>query len=171
VCWGTLAPPFPGSEPTPTKAEGKVKTALQLLDILLALAPYLSVVQNSEVVEVVICDGVLDMSDGVVGMRLVPLLAEKDHTISVGVMALSRVLFEFKSTLRRVRSMKVESNYCLVQMISRQSTSCRFSTLSIPFSLKEVVKLSRLSLVLSSFACNSLPTEVTPTRGYSSGAD
>jgi len=38
-------------------------------------------------------------------------------------MALSRVPFEFKSTLRHVRSMKVESNHCLVQVISRQSTS------------------------------------------------
>jgi len=80
----------------------------------------------------------------------VPLLAaEKDHTIGAGVMALSRVLFELKSTLHHVRSMKGESNYRLVQMISRQSTSCRFSMPSIPFSLQEIVKSSRLSLVLS----------------------
>ena len=67
-------------------------------------------------------------------------------------MALSQVLFEFKSTLRHVRSMKVESNYCLVQMSSRQSTSHRFPTPSIAFSLQEIVKLSRPSLVLSSVA-------------------
>ena len=87
-----------------------------------------------------------------VGMVGASLAAEKDHTVSAGVMALSRVLFEFRSTLRHMRSMKVESNYCVVQMISRQSTSCRFSTPSIPFSLQEIVKLSRLSLVLSNFA-------------------
>jgi len=75
------------------------------------------------------------------------LAAERDHTISTGVMALSWVHCEFKSTLRHVRSMKGESNYRLVQMISRQSTSRRFSTPSIPLSLQEIVKLSRLSSV------------------------
>lgn len=88
-----------------------------------------------------------------VGMVGASLAAEKDHTISAGVMALSRVLFEFKSTLRHVRSRKVEANYLRVQMISPQSTSRQFSTLSIPFSLQEIVKSSRLSLVLSRFVC------------------
>jgi len=74
-------------------------------------------------------------------------------TISAEVMALSQVLFMLNSTRRHVRSMKVGSNYSLVQMISRQSTPRRFSTPSIPFSLQEIVKLSRLSLALSSFAC------------------
>jgi len=57
----------------PKEKEGKVKTALQMLDILLVLAPYLPGVQKSEVVDVVVRGGVLDVSDGVVGMRLVPL--------------------------------------------------------------------------------------------------
>lgn len=88
-----------------------------------------------------------------VGMVGASLAAEKDHTISAGVMALSRVLFEFRSTLRHVCSRKVESNYRLVQMISPQSTSRRFSTPSIPFLLPEIVKSSKLSLVSSSFVC------------------
>jgi len=130
-----------------------VKTALQMLDILLFLAPYLPIVWKAEVVDVVVRGRVLDVSDGVVGMRSMCLTVEKGHTIGMGVTTLSRVLFEFKSTLRHVRSMKVESNYCLVQMISHQSTSRRFSTPSIPLSLQEVVKLSRLFLVLSRFVC------------------
>ena len=88
-----------------------------------------------------------------VGMVGASLAAEKDHTISAGVMALSRVLFEFRSTLLRVCSMKVEANYRPVQMISPQSISLRFSALSFPFSLQEIVKSSRLSLVLSRFVC------------------
>ena len=104
-----------------------MKTALQMLVILLVLALYLPVVQTAEALDLVVRGRVLDVSDGVVGMRLVPVAAEKDHTIGAGVMALSRVLFELKSTLHHVRSMKGESNYRLVQMISRQSTSCRFS--------------------------------------------
>ena len=74
-----------------------------------------------------------------VGMVGASLAAEKDHTISAGVMALSRVLFEFRSTPRH--------------MISPQSISRQFSMLSIPFSLQEIVKSSRLSLVLSRFVC------------------
>ena len=129
--------------------DGKVKTVLQMLDILLVLAPYLPVVQKAEVVDIMVRSGVLDVSDGVCSGHEVgaSLAAEKDHTISAGMIALSRVLFDFKSTLRHVRSMKVKSNYCLVKMTSRQSTPRRFSTLSIPFSLQEIVKLSRLSLV------------------------
>ena len=50
-----------------------MKTPLQMLDILLVLAPYLAVVQKAEVVVVVVRGGVLDVSDGIVGMRLVPL--------------------------------------------------------------------------------------------------
>ena len=45
------------------------------------------------------------------------LAAEKDHTISAGFMALSRVLFKFRSTIRYMRLTKVEANYHLVQMI------------------------------------------------------
>ena len=48
----------------PKEKEGKVKTALQMLDILLVLAPYLPVVQKAEVVDVVVRGGVLDVSDG-----------------------------------------------------------------------------------------------------------
>ena len=88
-----------------------------------------------------------------VGMVGASLAAEKDHTISAGVMALSRVLFEFRGALRPALSRKVEANYRRVQMISPQSISRRFSTLSIPFSLQEIVKSSRLSLVLSRFVC------------------
>lgn len=88
-----------------------------------------------------------------VGMVGASLAAEKDHTISAGVMALSRVLFEFRSTLRNVLSWMVGANYHRAQMISPQSISRRFSTLSIPFSLQEIVKSSRRSLVLSRFVC------------------
>ena len=38
----------------PKEKEGKVKTPLQMLDILLVLAPYLAVVQKAEVVDVVV---------------------------------------------------------------------------------------------------------------------
>ena len=54
--------------------EANAKTALQMLDILLALAPYLPIAQQAEVVGVVVDGGVLDASEGVVqkvGMRLV----------------------------------------------------------------------------------------------------
>ena len=54
--------------------EGKMKTAPQMLDILLVLAPYLPVVQKVEVADFVVRGGVLGVNDGVVGMRLVPLL-------------------------------------------------------------------------------------------------
>jgi len=82
--------------------DGKVKTVLQMLDILLVLAPYLPVVQKAEVVDIVVRGGVLDVSDGVCSGHEVgaSLAAEKDHTISAGVMALFRVLFDFESTLR-----------------------------------------------------------------------
>jgi len=62
-----------GLRSQPKEKDGKVKSALQMLDILLVLAPHLPVVQKAEVVEVVVRGGVLDVSDGVVGMRLVPL--------------------------------------------------------------------------------------------------
>lgn len=92
-----------------------------------------------------------------VGMVGASLAAEKDHTISAGVMALSRVLFEFRSTLCHLSSMKVEANYRRVQMTSPQSISPRFSALSFPFLLQEIVKSSRLSLVLSRFVCIVCP--------------
>jgi ribosomal RNA-processing protein 12 len=63
----------------PKEKEAKAKTALQMLDILLVLAPYLPVVQKAEVVGVVVRGGVLDASDGVVqkvGMRLVGRLVD-----------------------------------------------------------------------------------------------
>ena len=63
----------------PKEKVGKVKTALQMLDILLVPAPYLPVVQKAEVVGVVVRGGVLDLSDGVVqkvGMRLVGRLVD-----------------------------------------------------------------------------------------------
>jgi len=63
--------------------EGKVKTVLQMVDILLVLAPYLPVVQKVEVVDVVVRGGVLDMSGGVVGMRLVPVSPRRGITRSV----------------------------------------------------------------------------------------
>src|SRR6266404_37533 len=75
-----------------------------------------------------------------VGMVGASLAAEKDHTISAGVMALSRVLFEFRGKLPPMHLMKVESNYGLAQTISSQSTSRQFSPPSIPFSLHGIVK-------------------------------
>ena len=63
----------------PKEKEGKAKTALQMLDILLVLAPYLPVAQKAEVVGVVVRGGVLDVSDGLVqkvGMRLVGRLVD-----------------------------------------------------------------------------------------------
>lgn len=62
-----------------------------------------------------------------VGMVGASLAAEKDHTISAGVMALSRVLFEFKGKLSPMCLTKIESNYGLVQAISPQSISRQFS--------------------------------------------
>ena len=61
----------------PKEKEGKAKTALQILGILLVLAPYLPVVQKAEVVDAVVRRGVLDVSNGVVGMRLVPLSPQR----------------------------------------------------------------------------------------------
>jgi len=46
-----------------------------MLDTLLVLAPYLPVVRNADVVDVVVRGGVLDVSDGVAC-----LAAEKDPT-------------------------------------------------------------------------------------------
>jgi len=147
---GHLNTSLAGLRSQPKDKEVEVKTALHMLDILLVLAPYLPVVRKAEVVDVVVRGGVLDVSDGVVGMRLVPLSPRRRVIRSVrGVMALSRVLFE--SALCHVRSMNVESNYCLVQMSSRQSTSLRFSMPSIAFSLQEIVKLSRVSSVSAGF--------------------
>lgn len=63
----------------PKEKEGKAKTALQMLDILLVLAPYLPVAQKAEIVGVVVHGGVLDASEGVVqkvGMRLVGRLVD-----------------------------------------------------------------------------------------------
>jgi len=83
VCWGTLTPPLPGSEPTPTDpAQGKggqSEDGATNACILLVLAPYLPVVQKAEVVDIVVRGGVLDVSDGVaqkVGMRLVGRLVD-----------------------------------------------------------------------------------------------
>ena len=59
--------------------EGNAKTALQMLDILLVLAPYLPIAQQAEVVGVVVHGEVLDISEGVVqkvGMRLVGRLVD-----------------------------------------------------------------------------------------------
>ena len=44
-----------------------------------------------------------------VGMVGASLAAEKDHTISAGVMALSRVLFEFRGALPRMRFVRGRS--------------------------------------------------------------
>jgi len=67
----------------PKGKEGKVKTALQMRDIFLVLAPYLPVVRKAEVVDVVVRDGVLDVSDGVVGMRSVPVSPRRKTPRSV----------------------------------------------------------------------------------------
>jgi len=67
----------------PKQKEGKVKTTLQMLDILLVLAPYLPGVQKAEVVDVVVRGGVLDVSDGVGGMRLAPLSPRRRIILSV----------------------------------------------------------------------------------------
>ena len=75
-----------------------------------------------------------------VGMVGASLAAEKDHTISAGVMALSRVLFEFRGKLSSMLLTKAESDYGLVQAISYQSTSRQFSAPSLPFSLHGIVK-------------------------------
>jgi len=59
--------------------EGKAKTALQMLDILLVLAPYLPAAQKAEVMGVVVRDEVLDASEGTVqkvGMRLIGRLVD-----------------------------------------------------------------------------------------------
>ena len=67
------------SQPKEKEKEGKAKTALQMLDILLVLAPYLPVAQKAEVMGVVVRGGVLDVSDGLVqkvGMRLVGRLVD-----------------------------------------------------------------------------------------------
>lgn len=59
--------------------DDKAKTALQMLDILLVLAPYLPIAQQAEVVGVVVHGGVLDASEGAVqkvGMRLVGRLVD-----------------------------------------------------------------------------------------------
>jgi hypothetical protein len=101
-----------------------------------------------------------------VGMVGASLAAEKDHTISAGVMALSRVLFEFRSTLNHMLSTKVEANHRLMQVIFPQSTSRRFSTLSTPFSLQGIVKSLRPSLVSSSSVCIvSPPRSSSPNSG------
>ena len=68
---GHLNTSLTGLRSEPKEKEGKVKAALQMLDILLVLAPYLPVVQKTEDVNVVVRGGVLDVSAGVVGMRLV----------------------------------------------------------------------------------------------------
>ena len=76
---GHLNTSLAGLRSQPKEKEGKVKTALQMLDILLVLAPYLPVVQKAEVVDVVVRGGVLDVSDGAVqkvGMRLVGRLVD-----------------------------------------------------------------------------------------------
>jgi len=75
-----------------------------------------------------------------VGMVGASLAAEKDHTISAGVMALSRVLFEFRGRLPPICLTKVEPNYGLVQTISPRSTSRQFSPPLIPFSLHGIVR-------------------------------
>jgi hypothetical protein len=75
------------------------------------------------------------------GMVGASLAAEKDHTISAGVMALSRILFEFRSTpcLRPVPT-KVGADQARLQVISPRSTSRRFSAPSTPSSLCGIVK-------------------------------
>ncbi len=68
-----------GDQSPPKEKEGKAKTALQMLDILLVLALYLPVAQQAEIVGVVVHGGVLDASEGVVqkvGMRLVGRLVD-----------------------------------------------------------------------------------------------
>jgi hypothetical protein len=110
--------------------------------------------------------GVVDMSLEFVGMVGASLAAEKDHTSSAGATALSRVLFEFRSTLHHMLSTKVEANYRLVQMIFPQSTSRRFSTPSIPFSLQEIVKSLRLSLVSSSSVCIVSPPKSSSPNSW-----
>lgn len=49
-----------------------------------------------------------------IGMVGASLAAEEDHTISAGVMALSRVLFEFKGKLPPIHSTEVEANRSLM---------------------------------------------------------
>jgi len=70
---GHLDTSLAGLRSQPKEKKGKVKTALRMLDILLVLAPYLAVVQKAEVVGIVVRGVVFDVSDGVVGMRLVPV--------------------------------------------------------------------------------------------------
>jgi len=59
--------------------EGKTKTVLQMLDILLVLTPYLPAEQKAEVVGLVVRGGMLDANEGTVqkvGMRLVGRLVD-----------------------------------------------------------------------------------------------
>jgi hypothetical protein len=63
----------------PKEKEGKTKTALQMLDILLVLGPYLPAGQKAEVVGVAVHGGVLDASESAVqkvGMRLIGRLVD-----------------------------------------------------------------------------------------------
>jgi len=65
-------------------------------------------------------DGVADSSEGgetraagveeFVKMVAASLAADKDHTISAGVMSLSRVLFEFRGTLHQTAGNEDETN-------------------------------------------------------------
>jgi hypothetical protein len=89
-----------------------------------------------------------------IGMVGASLAAEKDHTISAGVMALSRILFEFRSTpcLQPVPT-KVGADQARLQVISPRSTSCRFSAPPTPSSLRGIVKSRNLCV-------HSLPAEV-----------
>lgn len=67
------------SHPHQKEKEGKTKTALQMLDILLVLTPYLPPAQKAEIVSVVIRGGIFDTSEGAVqkvGMRLVGRLVD-----------------------------------------------------------------------------------------------
>jgi hypothetical protein len=102
-----------------------------------------------------------------VDMTGASLAAKKDHTVSAGVIVLSQAIFEFRSMPQHMLLTKVEAHYRSVQMISPQSPSHRFSTPSIAFSLQAIVKLLRLSLVLSSFVCIVTPPKLS--TGIQSG--
>jgi len=80
---GHFSTSLAGPRSDPKEKEGKGKTALQMLDILLVLAPYLLVVPKVEAMDVMVRGGVLDMSGGVVGTRLVPLSPWRGITRSV----------------------------------------------------------------------------------------
>jgi hypothetical protein len=100
------------------------------------------------------------------GMVGASLAAEKDHTISAGVMALSRVLFEFKGTFSPMPLEDVDPDLSLVQVTSPRNTSRRFSTPSTPYSLHGIGKLSSLSLDLLSFVSTvSPPRSSSPNYG------